>query len=120
VLAPAGSRERFASLVPVADVIYVGPPGAEALDLAQALKELRARGIFSVLCEGGPKLAASLLAARAVDRFYWAIAPRLLGNDSAVPVLAGIDFARLGLRMRFDRVESAGDDVILSGTCSAD
>ena len=44
------------------------------------MESLRARGIFSVLCEGGPTLGASLLGAGVVDRFYWAIAPRFLSG----------------------------------------
>ena len=78
------------------------------------MKALRAHGIFSVLCEGGPRLAASLLSAGVIDRFYWAIAPRLLSADAAVPVLCGADLSNV--RLRFDRVESIGDDAIISGT----
>jgi len=116
VLAPAGARRTFDVLAGVADLVYVGDANSAALDLPLAMKALRERGIFSVLCEGGPRLAASLIAASAVDRVYWAIAPRLLSNDNAVPVLLGSDLARLDLRLRFDRIERAGDDVVISGT----
>jgi diaminohydroxyphosphoribosylaminopyrimidine deaminase / 5-amino-6-(5-phosphoribosylamino)uracil reductase len=116
VLAPAGLRERFARVGDIAELIFVGAPDAVALDLRQAMKALRARGLFSVLCEGGPTLAAALLAAQQVDRIYWAIAPRFLQNDCAVPVLAGTDLSRLGVPLRFDRVERAGDDVVISGS----
>lgn len=118
VLAPAGARERFAELQGAADVLFAGAPDAVELDLRVAMKVLRAHGIFSVLCEGGPTLAASLLAAEQVDRVYWAIAPRFLHNDDAVGVLSGADLSGLDARLRFDRVERAGDDVIISGTCS--
>lgn len=117
VLAPAGLRERFQTLETVADVAYAGANDATALDLRAAMKVLRDRGITSVLCEGGPTLAASLIASSLVDRVYWAIAPRFLRGETAVPVLRGAD--TLGARIRFDRVELAGDDAILSGTCSA-
>jgi diaminohydroxyphosphoribosylaminopyrimidine deaminase/5-amino-6-(5-phosphoribosylamino)uracil reductase len=118
VLAPAGLRDRFVELEAMAEVLYVGAPDAVALDLREAMKDLRARGIFSVLCEGGPKLAASLIAGGLVDRVYWAIAPRFLANESAVPVLAGTNLSLAEMRLRFDRVERAGDDVILSGILS--
>jgi diaminohydroxyphosphoribosylaminopyrimidine deaminase / 5-amino-6-(5-phosphoribosylamino)uracil reductase len=125
VLAPAGLRDRFVELEAMAEVLYVGAPDAVALDLPQAMKDLRARGIFSVLCEGGPKLAASLIAGGLVDRVYWAIVPRFLAGASAVPVLAGTSASLADARLRFDRVERAGDDVIISGIlsgvrCSAD
>ena len=118
VLAPAGLRERFDQLRDVANVLDVGGPDAVALDLAMALQALRALGIFSVLCEGGPKLGASLLACGVVDRVYWAIAPRFLSGDAAVRVLSGADLDRV--RLRFDRVERIGPDIIVSGIpCSA-
>jgi diaminohydroxyphosphoribosylaminopyrimidine deaminase / 5-amino-6-(5-phosphoribosylamino)uracil reductase len=116
VLAPSGARDRFAGLNDVADVLFVGAPGAQRLDLVQAMKALRARDVASVLCEGGPRLAAGLVASRQVDRVYWAIAPVLLGNERAVPVLAGGDLAALGVHVVFDRVLSLGPDVMLSGT----
>lgn len=118
VLAPAGLREKLKALRDVAEVIDVGPAGAFALDLHEATKALRARGIFSVLCEGGPKLGASLLRSGLVDRVYWAIVPRFLSGTAAVPVLSGAD---LDIALpRFDRVERVGPDVIVSGTpCSA-
>lgn len=113
VLTPTGLRDRFDDLRGRADVLAVGAPGARTLDPAEAMKALRARDIFSVLCEGGPRLAASLLAARQVDRIYWAIAPRFLSNEHAVPALAGADLTSVGLRV--DRVELIGPDVIISG-----
>jgi diaminohydroxyphosphoribosylaminopyrimidine deaminase / 5-amino-6-(5-phosphoribosylamino)uracil reductase len=116
VLVPAGRRERFEALREVADVLEVGASESLALDLPEALKALRARGIFSLLCEGGPRLAAGLLAARIVDRLYWAVAPRLLSNERAVPVLLGADLTTTSLR--FDRVERIGPDLMIS--CSAE
>lgn len=116
VLAPAGARERFANLEGVADVAFVGGENDRQLDLAAAMRELRARGVQSVLCEGGPTLGARLIEADVVDRLYWAIAPVLLTSGHAVPVLAGADVAALQRRLRFDLVERVGEDVVLSGT----
>lgn len=52
------------------------PPG---LDLDALLRELARRGAASVLCEGGGRLAASLLARDLVDRLYHFAAPVFLG-----------------------------------------
>jgi diaminohydroxyphosphoribosylaminopyrimidine deaminase/5-amino-6-(5-phosphoribosylamino)uracil reductase len=120
VLAPAGARERFAALEDCAEVVYVGADGATQLDLAAALESLRGREIASVLCEGGPTLAARLLAAGLVQRIVWLVAPRFLHGDTAVPVLTGADVASLN-GWRFDRIERVGDDMLLSAdltTCS--
>ena len=120
VLAPAGARARFASLDAVAEVVYVGDDGATKLDLAEALRTLRAREIATVLCEGGPTLAARLLAGGLIQRIVWLVAPRLLRGDTAVPVLSGAGVAGLN-GWRFDRIERVGDDMLLSAdltTCS--
>lgn len=116
VLAPGGLARRLDELRGVADVIGVGPAESLRLDLREAFGALRAHGIYSVLCEGGPTLAARLIASNQVDRFYWAVAPLFLRGESAVPVLAGADLAASGVRLRFDRVERMGEDVMLGGT----
>ncbi|MBD5635483.1 MAG: RibD family protein, partial [Candidatus Eremiobacteraeota bacterium] len=112
VLAPAGARSRFAALESVADVAFVGDDAALKLDLTLALEALRARGIASVLCEGGPTLAARLLEAGLVDRVDWLIAPALLSGPAAVPALSG---GPGGVTLRFERVEPLGPDILVSG-----
>jgi diaminohydroxyphosphoribosylaminopyrimidine deaminase/5-amino-6-(5-phosphoribosylamino)uracil reductase len=114
VLAPAGARERFADLAGVADVLFAGNDDATELDLHAALSALRReRGVQSVLCEGGPMLAGKLISSELCDRLIWAIAPLLLRGDLAVPALAGNGIS--GKRLRFDRVDSVGPDVVISG-----
>jgi len=116
VLAPGGKRAAFAELESVADLAYVGD-GA-VLDLAAALDALRARGIASVLCEGGPTLAARLIDRGLVDRIDWLLAPLMLGGPEAVPALATASAREAPLA--FDRVVALGSDVLLSCTiCSA-
>lgn len=96
-------------------IVLTTKQSAPDFGLPEALASLRERGIYSVLCEGGPTLAGRLIATGQADRIYWAIAPTFLGNDRAVPVLAGADLAAAGRKVRFDRIERAGTDVILSG-----
>jgi diaminohydroxyphosphoribosylaminopyrimidine deaminase/5-amino-6-(5-phosphoribosylamino)uracil reductase len=116
VLAPSGVANRLDELRDVADVIGIGPPENLLLDLPQALEALRERDIYSVLCEGGPTLAARLIAAGQVDRFYWAIAPLFMQSASAVPVLARGDLIRDSVGLQFDRIERTGEDIMISGT----
>jgi diaminohydroxyphosphoribosylaminopyrimidine deaminase/5-amino-6-(5-phosphoribosylamino)uracil reductase len=116
VLAPGAARERLAALDGVADVVFVGADDAVNLNLAQALRALRKRGFQSILCEGGPKLAAGLLGAGLVDRLYWAVAPVLLQAPDAVPALAGLDLATLQPGLKVDRREQMGNDLMMSGT----
>ena len=113
-LAPAGAAAAFAPLTGVANVVTAGAPDARELDLVAALRALRASGITSVLCEGGPTLAARLLAHRLVARIVWFVAPMLLRAADAVPVLAGADLASAANGWTFERVERAGDDLMLT------
>ncbi len=115
VLAPAGARARFSALEGVGDVLYVGEPDDGELDLERALQALHARGIASVLCEGGPTLAARLIAHGLVDKIYWAIAPIVLHGETAVSVLAGTERDGSPRRLRFERLERVGNDAMLSG-----
>lgn len=114
VAAPAGLRERFAELEAVAEMLYVGGAQSRQLDIAQAVHDLRGRGITSLLCEGGPTLAGKLFELGLVDRYYGLVAPQLLHSPDAVPVLSGRSFAQVR-GLRFDRVERVGPDLLLAG-----
>jgi diaminohydroxyphosphoribosylaminopyrimidine deaminase/5-amino-6-(5-phosphoribosylamino)uracil reductase len=78
------------------------------------MRALRAAGVSTVLCEGGPTLAARLLAARLVARVVWFVAPAFFCSPDAVPVLAGADLAAIANGWTFERVERAGDDLMLT------
>ncbi len=77
--ASAGSAAARARFEDVADVIAVGEEDA---DLAAALDALRARRLGRLLCEGGPSLFGSLLAADLVDELCVTIAPQLNSGDA--------------------------------------
>lgn len=115
VLAPAGLQDRFTNLANVADLAFVGGSDDRTLDLRAAVTDLRARGIYSAVCEGGPTLAAGLIAEGLVDRVHWAIAPLLLRTDDSVPALVGRNLGAMSLHVAFDRSEAVGDDVYVSG-----
>lgn len=66
--------------------------GEDQVDLAAAVAELDRRGCEQVMVEGGPTLAAALLAAGLVDRWHLYLAPRVLGEGpSLAEALAGVD-----------------------------
>ncbi len=51
-----------------------------ALSIPAALDVLKDRGRTAILCEGGATVAASLLSGGHVQRLYWFVCPRLLGQ----------------------------------------
>lgn len=82
--APAGRR---AALAEVAEIITVGEA---SVDLPAAVRELHARGATQLLCEGGPHLFGSMIAADLVDEVCLTVSPRLVGG-AAGRIAAGPD-----------------------------
>jgi riboflavin-specific deaminase-like protein len=80
--------------------------------LAALLGVLRARGVRSMLCEGGPGLNRSLFAAGLVDELFLTVGPVISGDDREPAIVAGPPLgspAALELRS----VSRAGDDLFL-------
>jgi riboflavin biosynthesis pyrimidine reductase len=72
----APDAERFADL---ADVVVAG---RTSVDAALAVEALRARGLHRILCEGGPTLFGSVLAADAIDELCITVWPSLEAGDA--------------------------------------
>ncbi|HEX5495119.1 MAG TPA: dihydrofolate reductase family protein, partial [Mycobacteriales bacterium] len=71
-------------------VVEVVTVGSEAFDPAAALADLAGRGLGRVLCEGGPYLFASMLAAGVVDELCLTVSPLATG-PGAGRIVAGPD-----------------------------
>ena len=84
-----------------------------AASLAEALRAVRARGIRSLLVEGGARLAGALLFEGLVDRLIVFTAPVVLGAGALNAfLLAPAQRAESASRMRVVRRESFGDDLM--------
>jgi len=111
----ASPRRRRALQRAGAEVVALpGRRGRVRMDAV--LKALAARGVVSVLVEGGADLAATLLRERAVDRALVVSAPLLLGADGRA-MLAGLGVARLASALRLAQVTVTrlGPDVLWDG-----
>jgi riboflavin biosynthesis pyrimidine reductase len=102
--APAGRR---AALAKVADVLVCGDA---AVDHALMVTTLTERGFPQVLCEGGPGLFGSLLAADRVDELCLTLAP-LLESGSAPRIASAAEASPR--RMRLAHAIPAGDTLLL-------
>src|ERR671937_743292 len=98
------------------DVIRVDADERGRVDLTALLRALAARGIGSVLIEGGRSLITSALAARVVDRLVICIAPKILGTG--IDAVGDIGAARLGDALTFASVTTwrRGVDLIVEGS----
>lgn len=65
--------------------------GEHAVDLGGALDSLADDGMNRALCEGGPHLFGTLLAARCVDQLCLTLSPLLVGSDAGCIVATDAD-----------------------------
>ncbi|MCU1351039.1 MAG: Pyrimidine reductase riboflavin biosynthesis-like protein [Acidimicrobiales bacterium] len=100
---------RLAACRRVADVITAG---TGAVDLQDALGQLRATGVGIVVAEGGPGINGQLVAAGIVDEMCLSLAPLLVGGGSA-RVAHGMPAAALGLRLAHVLHDEADDLLFL-------
>ncbi|WP_396593239.1 RibD family protein [Brevundimonas sp. R86498] len=100
--------------VPVggAEVARVAADTAGRPAVAAVLDTLSARGVRSLMIEGGGRVAACFITAGLVDAIEWFRAPILLGGDGR-PGVATLALARLAHAPRYRRlaVEPVGDDL---------
>jgi len=75
----AAPADRRAALLPVADIVDCGD---ESVDLSLVVAELERRGFRRLLCEGGPRLFAGLLACDLVDELCLTLAPVLIAGEA--------------------------------------
>ncbi|MFC1467884.1 bifunctional diaminohydroxyphosphoribosylaminopyrimidine deaminase/5-amino-6-(5-phosphoribosylamino)uracil reductase RibD [Verrucomicrobiota bacterium] len=81
--------------------------------LEEILKELAARNVMHVLCEGGGQLAAALIDQDLVDEYAFFVAPKIIGPDGR-PNVGGEGRLMADLKdLRFTSVEQLGNDVLM-------
>ncbi|GIE89231.1 bifunctional diaminohydroxyphosphoribosylaminopyrimidine deaminase/5-amino-6-(5-phosphoribosylamino)uracil reductase RibD [Actinoplanes regularis] len=91
-----------------------GPDGR--VDLNAVLTGLYARGVRSVLLEGGPTLAGAFLAAGLVDRVIGYVAPKLLGAGTSALVDAGVGTIADAIELDFTDIAQIGGDLRFTAT----
>jgi len=109
--APAG---RLAALSDLGvETVEVAARDGGLLDMTDALRRLAEGNITRVLCEGGGRLAAALLADGLVDGIALFTAGRAIGGDG-VPGVGALGLDRLAEAPGFelDSVEPVGADVL--------
>lgn len=80
-------------------------------DLDTALKALFERDVHHVLLEGGPTLAAAVLAAGLVDQAIGYIAPALFGGGTSMVASLPVHSIDDAVRFEFDDVRLVGGDL---------
>jgi diaminohydroxyphosphoribosylaminopyrimidine deaminase / 5-amino-6-(5-phosphoribosylamino)uracil reductase len=88
----------------------------DAIDLEAVLDELGARGIRSVIAEGGSQVHTSLINCGLWQKMMLFVAPLLIGGREAPAVFMGEAVRELddAHRFRFDAVERVGPDILIT------
>jgi len=85
------------------------------IDLEFALKELKMRGINSLLVEGGGTVIWNFLKKRLFDEFYVYIAPIVIGGISTPTIADGEGVRREGeiIMLKIDKIEKVGEGILI-------
>ncbi len=104
--------QRRAKRLRDAGVLVASLPRAQpdGLDVAAGLRWLAEHGVNTVLSEGGPRVAASLLREKVVDRIVLIVAP-LAGGEGPL----AIEGLQIPVELSAMRARRLGKDVLLEG-----
>jgi diaminohydroxyphosphoribosylaminopyrimidine deaminase / 5-amino-6-(5-phosphoribosylamino)uracil reductase len=97
--------------------IMTCPTKNNRVDLAALMDALGKISIVTLLVEGGSELMGSLMRDRLIDKFYFFMAPKVLGGDDGIPMAKGKGPERMdgALGLNSVEVKRFGDDTLISG-----
>jgi diaminohydroxyphosphoribosylaminopyrimidine deaminase/5-amino-6-(5-phosphoribosylamino)uracil reductase len=112
---PDARQERKRELEARGAEVVTLERGPQGLDLRSVLVELGKRNVLGLLVEGGSGVHWSFLSSDLVDKFFFIIAPFVLGGGKTVPSVGGRGYASPSEapRFRIARSFDSGPDLIL-------
>ena len=114
---PKAPANRVKNLEKAGAEVLLLPAPKGLIDIKTLVKELGKRKITSLLVEGGGEVNASFLKAKAVDKAYFIIAPKIFGGREAkTPVEGeGVNLPKQAVRLEQVHQEKLGEDILVSG-----
>ncbi|MGE4296599.1 MAG: bifunctional diaminohydroxyphosphoribosylaminopyrimidine deaminase/5-amino-6-(5-phosphoribosylamino)uracil reductase RibD [Desulfovibrionaceae bacterium] len=125
----AARTPRATELAALGCRVWALPPASAApgqaggLDLAVGFERLRREAdCLYTLCEGGGVLGLALIRAGLADEFLLHLAPKIVGDDAARPLFAGLAPQTMdeALGLRVAACERSGDDLAITFRPKAD
>jgi diaminohydroxyphosphoribosylaminopyrimidine deaminase / 5-amino-6-(5-phosphoribosylamino)uracil reductase len=107
---------RAPKVAPHVEVVEVGATDGR-IDLEVVLRELRTRGVQSLIVEGGSLLHSDFIRRHLWQKMIVFVAPAIVGGADAPSIFSGEPVSRLtdAYRFRFDRAEMVGSDLMVVG-----
>ena len=105
------SEERVKSLLQAhVEIISLSK---QTISIEEVLKELGKRKIMNLYVEGGSAINASFLKSGYVNQIITYIAPKIFGDDHAIPMIGDLDITRVkdAYPLEFKKVEMIGKDI---------
>ena len=120
VCGPEAPEEKQLSLSEKGACLIQLPLVADRIDLKALMKELGARGLTSLLVEGGAQVAGAALNAGIVDKVHFFYAPKVMGGEG-IPICTGKGPEKMSecLPIRRTTVSRAGEDILITGYLNA-
>jgi diaminohydroxyphosphoribosylaminopyrimidine deaminase/5-amino-6-(5-phosphoribosylamino)uracil reductase len=87
------------------------------LDLGEVLEILyTGYGITSVLVESGPALMAEFIRYGLADKFYFFVAPKIIGGDSPFNMFSSLGISEMDntFKLEFDKIRKVGGDIFIT------
>lgn len=104
VVGLSGSDDRRQALEAAGVLVIAEPSQGPRVSIPWALRELRRRGVWGLMVEGGSELLGAFLTARAFDHLALFRAPLLLGGRGSLSAFGGPDPAGMDEALRLQRV----------------
>lgn len=94
--------------------------GKKDVDMRRLILGLSAMGIKKILIEGGSELNSKAVEAGIVDKFYFFIAPKIIGGRNALGAIGGKGIERMAQARELRRMEirRIGKDLLLTAELS--
>jgi diaminohydroxyphosphoribosylaminopyrimidine deaminase / 5-amino-6-(5-phosphoribosylamino)uracil reductase len=72
-------------------------------------------GITSILIESGPTLITSFLTNSLIDKFYFFIAPKIIGSDSKYDMFSELNIKKINdtFKLKFEKIKQIGNDLLI-------
>lgn len=106
----AGKQRLAVALGDLAQVVSLGP---EIVGFGPLLDDLGARGVETLMVEGGAQIHSAFLSQGLADELHLAIAPVLVGKADAVRFLNPAKYGGIDRRMRLVETRAIGDVAFL-------